>query len=105
MNDDKFLERLRNDARQLQYQPDDLVLTRLQARVRARVAAPQGVTQFLAAWFRPIATSVAALALAAAVGTTWFAQNQESTTTIDAMSTNNSQIEIALGGDTLSVAN
>ncbi len=105
MNEHKFPERLREDARPLRYEPDDVVLTRLQARIRERVAVPHGVAQLLAAWFRPIATSVAALALAAAVGTTWFARNLDTANTIDAMAANNSQIEVAVGGDTFSVTN
>lgn len=68
MSQDDFLDRLRNEARSLQYEPEnDAVFTRLQARVRERVAERPAVATFLARWFRP---TVAALALTAAV-TAW----------------------------------
>ena len=34
---DRFFERLRDDAPRLRYEPDDVLLTRLTARVRERV--------------------------------------------------------------------
>ena len=67
MSKDKFLQRLRDDARMLQYEPaDEVVINRIAARIRDRVARP-GVADLLARWFRPVATSLAALALAGAV--------------------------------------
>jgi hypothetical protein len=55
MTDENFLDRLRDDAARLRYDADDVTLTRLAARVRARVAAQPTVTTFLARWFRPVA--------------------------------------------------
>jgi hypothetical protein len=66
MIEDKFLMRLRDDARRLQYSPDDLVVNRISGRIRARLSTP-GVAELLARWFRPIAASLAALAIAGAV--------------------------------------
>ena len=38
MSDDKLLERIRNDARQLRYEPkDDAIWTRLPARISERM--------------------------------------------------------------------
>jgi negative regulator of sigma E activity len=70
MTDEKFFERLREDAAALRYEPDDLMRVRIAARVRARIAAQPApsVSQVLAAWFRPLAASLAALALAATIG-------------------------------------
>lgn len=70
-DDDKFFERLRRDAATLRYEPDDVMRVRIAAGVRARIAArsaPATVSQLLASWFRPLAASIAALSLAAAIG-------------------------------------
>jgi hypothetical protein len=77
MTDDPFFERLRDEARSLRYDADDAVYTRLSARVRERVAAPVTVSQLLAQWFRPLTASVAAVALAASIGMTWYQQTHE----------------------------
>ncbi|MBK5258142.1 MAG: hypothetical protein JJE51_00985 [Thermoanaerobaculia bacterium] len=69
MSDDRFFERLRADASGLRYEPDSVTLSRLAAKVRARIAQPT-VAQLLALWFRPLAASLAAIALAAAIGLT-----------------------------------
>jgi hypothetical protein len=68
MNDDPFLERLRDDARQLRYEPaDEVVWDRLAARVRDRIllARTPTVAQLLAGWLRPLAASLAALLIVA----------------------------------------
>ena len=65
-DDDKFFERLRGDAAPLRYQVDDVKLARIRARIHERLARP-GVADVLAAWFRPLAAGLAALALAAAI--------------------------------------
>jgi hypothetical protein len=106
MTDDEFPERLRQDAASLRYVADDVSLARLQARVRARVEAPASVAQLLAAWFRPIATSIAAVAFVAAIATTWYQETHDSTTvvTTDSMATTAS-VDIAVDGDTFSVTN
>ena len=68
MSDDRFLERLREDAAMLRYEPRDaFAWTRLAARVRERVNRPADVSQLLARWFRPIAASFLLLAVAAPV--------------------------------------
>jgi translation elongation factor EF-1beta len=66
-DDDKFFERLRGDAAPLRYQVDDVKLARIRARIHERLAAKQSVAEVLAAWFRPLAAGLAALALAAAI--------------------------------------
>ncbi len=97
-----FLEKLRNDARQLRYEPDDDVLwTRLAARVRERVLRQSSVPQLLARWFRPITASLATLTLVAALGITWFEWNEPSYT-LEAMGSNS--VEIAIDGDTFNLA-
>jgi hypothetical protein len=66
--DDKFFERLREDAQALRYQPaDDVVWTRLAARINERVRPQPTVSSLLAGWFRPMAASLAALAVIAAL--------------------------------------
>lgn len=65
-DDDKFFERLRGDAAPLRYQADDVKLARIRARIHERLVRP-GVADVLAAWFRPLAAGLAALALAAAI--------------------------------------
>ena len=74
MSEDRFLERLREDARSLRYEPkDDLIWTRLPAKIRARVAAQSPTaSQLLASWFRPIAASLTAVAVAATIGLALF---------------------------------
>ncbi len=96
-----FLKTLRNDARQLRFEPDDEVLwTRLAARVRERVRAQLSVSQLLARWFRPIIASLASLTLVAVLGVTWFEWNEPSYT-LEAMSS--SSVEISIDGDTFSL--
>ena len=85
MSDDRFFERLRDDAQQLRYEPaDDVMWTRLAARVRDRIQSQPTVAQLLASWFRPIAASLLALSLAAALGIEWIEQTREPST-IEAM--------------------
>ena len=96
MNEDRFLERLRNDAHGLRYEPDDAVVTRVAARVRERIAQP-AFASILASWFRPLAASLSAIALAAAITLGVYEYNQP-------LSINNDDsVEIALGGDVYSV--
>jgi hypothetical protein len=65
-DDDRFFERLRGDAAPLRYQVSEAELTRIRARIHERIAKP-GVADVLAAWFRPLAAGLAAVALAAAI--------------------------------------
>ena len=105
MSDDLFFERLRNDAQQLRYDAGDVALTRLSARVRGRVAAPAPtVASFLARWFRPLAASLAALAVVATIGVEWYAsaQQQQPNTIEAAMSAD--PVEIAMDGNTFTLS-
>ena len=103
MNDDRFLDRLRIDAQRLRYEADDVTLSRLTARVRARVAAqPATVESFLAGWFRPLAASLVALALAATVGVEWFESRQQQSTTLEAAISD--PIEISVDGNTYTLS-
>jgi hypothetical protein len=99
MSDDNFLERLRGDARQLRYEPDDFAFVRLQARIRERLIQPTAA-QFLASWFRPISASLAAMALVAALGTAYYVQTRDQVT-MDSMASNS--VEITVDGATYSV--
>lgn len=67
-DDDKFFERLRGDARKLRHEPDDPTLARIRARIQARLEPSPTVAELLARWFRPLAATAMAIALAAAIG-------------------------------------
>lgn len=68
MSEERFLESLRGEARALRYEPDDLAIGRMEARVRDRVAAEETVVGILAAWIRPLAGAMlAATALSIAM--------------------------------------
>jgi hypothetical protein len=104
-DDDNFLEQLRTDARQLRFEPDDMMTTRIAARVRERIAAESqaGIAQILARWFRPVVASLATLALVATLGVQWLEQSRDaSATTLDAL-TSTQSVDISVGGDTFSV--
>ena len=103
MSDDNLFERLRNEARELRYEADDVMLTRLSARVRGRVTAQPTVAQFLARWFRPVAASLVALALVATLGVQWFERTDEQPTTLEAAMSAD-QVEISVDGDIYSFA-
>ena len=66
MTEDRFLERLRRDAARLRYEPDDVLVGRVSARVRERIARPT-VAAVLASWVRPIAATLSVLTIAAAL--------------------------------------
>lgn len=101
---DDFLDTLRRDARSLRFEPDDVMAARLRARVAARVGEePAGLAAMLARWLRPVATTFAAVALAATLGVRWMEQSREPAT-VDALLTNNSSVEVTLDGDTYSFA-
>ena len=98
-DDDRFFERLREDAKQLRYEPDAFVSTRIAARVRERIAAPQpSVSLFLARWLRPLAASVSALALVASLGAIVYEETKTETATIETLSAD-SGLDIAVAGD------
>jgi hypothetical protein len=77
MSDDLFFERLRRDAETLRYVPDQLALERLAAKIRERVHGQHSVSQLLAYWFRPMAASLAVVALAATVCLSWVGHSQD----------------------------
>ena len=102
MSNDRFFDRLRHEARQLRYEPEDAALwTRLAARIRERIQLQPSVSQLLAGWFRPVAASLAALALASALSLALFERSRDNTS---AETMTSSSVEISVGGDTFSVA-
>jgi hypothetical protein len=101
MNDDRFFERLRDDAAPLRYEPDAMMLTRLTARVRERVASQPTVESFLARWFRPLAMSLGVLALAATLGVQWYERTEQPTLEA-AMSAD--PVEISMDGNTYTLS-
>jgi hypothetical protein len=98
MSEDRFLERLREDARSLRYEPkDETIWTRLPARVRARMQSqPATASQLLAFWFRPIAASLTAVAIAATLGLAWFERPSAATT---GETISNAGVDIQMDGD------
>ncbi len=105
MSDDRFFERLREGARPLRYEPDDFMVTRITARVQERISVPTSVAGMLARWFRPLATSMAALALAASLGLAWMSRSAQTTArAVESLAANNS-VEISVAGDVYSVNN
>ena len=104
-DNDNFLDRLRTDARQLRYEPDEMMSIRIAARVRERIAAESqsGIAFVLARWFRPVVASLATLALVATLGIQWAEQSQNaSAASLDSM-TSTQTVDISVGGDTFSV--
>lgn len=96
MSEDKFLDRLRADARSLRYEIDDVAATRLRARVRSRLAESQpSVLQFIASWSRPLAASLAAVGLVATIGLAVYESEQSVSFT--------GPVEVSMGGVTYSV--
>jgi len=97
MSEDRFLERLREDARSLRYEPqDDVIWTRLPAKIRARIQAqPLTASQLLASWFRPIAVSLTAVGVAATIGLAMF--EAPSLTTTDTLAS--ASVDIQFDGD------
>ena len=102
MTDDPFFARLRNDARPLRREPDEATLARIRVRIQSHLAAddnsmlPQPtVAQMLAAWFRPIVATAAAIALAAVVGIDIVRS--------DSFSLSDTVIEISMAGETYRV--
>jgi hypothetical protein len=105
IENDDFLERLRPEARQLRFELDEMMATRIAARVRERIAAESqaGIAQVLARWFRPVVVSLATLAVGAALGVQWLEQSREvPVTSLDALSSTQT-VDISVGGDTFSV--
>lgn len=66
MTDDRFFERLRDDAASLRYEVDDVAAGRIAARIRGRIRQ-QTVAEILVTWLRPVGVGIAALAAAAVI--------------------------------------
>ena len=103
-DNDNFLDRLRTDARQLRFEPDEMMSSRIAARVRERIAAESdtAIAQILARWFRPVVASLATLALIATLGIQWAEQSHDAAASLDTM-TSTQTVDISVGGDTFSV--
>lgn len=103
MTEDRFLERLRGDAAQLRYTPQDaFVWTRLAAQIRARVQSDTTVSAMLARWLRPITASFVMLALVASLSVTWVERRESSNGNGNELVASNS-VEITVDGDTYSL--
>lgn len=101
MSEDRFFDRLREDARPLRFEPDDFMTTRVAARIRERIQSPATASQVLARWFRPLAASLSALALAATIGIVWIDRSgtpDVQQPTVESLSATNT-IEISAAGD------
>ncbi len=92
---DDFFERLRTDAKSLQHRPDAAALARIRARIEERIAPRSTVMEILAAWLRPVALSMGALALVTAIGIA--VQPSSDDTSYD------DAVEIVMAGETYSV--
>ena len=95
-DDDKFFERLRADARTLRHQPDERTLARIRARIHDRIAPKPTVVELLAAWFRPLAMTAVAIALAAGIGVITLDRND--------VTFGEEAIEVTVEGETFRVA-
>jgi hypothetical protein len=107
MTDEQFFERLRGDAAPLRYEPDAFTLARIRARIRERIARPLArptVAQLLAAWFRPLAATLSAIALTAVlvVATTDESDVSNGNPSIGESNVE-TNVEIVMAGDTYSV--
>ena len=101
MSEDRFFDRVREDARPLRFEPDAFMTTRVAARIRERLQPPATASQVLARWFRPLAASLSAVALAATVGIVWIERSSTpefQQPTVESLSATNT-IEISAAGD------
>lgn len=104
MSDDRFFNRLREDARPLRFEPDGIMASRIAARVRARIASPAPtVAVFLARWLRPLAATFSAIVLAATVSVIWLDRATNDTPSIESLSASGT-IELTAAGDVYSVS-
>ncbi|HYK05289.1 MAG TPA: hypothetical protein VE974_26295 [Thermoanaerobaculia bacterium] len=95
-DDDKFFERLRADARALRHQPDEQTLARIRERIHDRLAPRVTVVELLAAWFRPLAMTALAIALAAGIGVVTLDRND--------VAFGDEAVEVSVEGETFRVA-
>lgn len=94
MTDEQFFERLRGDAAALRYEPAEASLTRIRARIREAIERPT-VAQLLAMWFRPLAATLTAVAVAAAIAVASMDTNENGF--------GETSMEIVMAGDSYSV--
>jgi hypothetical protein len=102
MSDERFFQRLRDDARHLQYTPDAVASARMAARIRAGVAAPvPTVSQLLAGWLRPATASFFALIVVASLTLAWYDTAPPNNATVDQIAANSAEISVdgAIGGE------
>lgn len=97
MEHDDFFERLRGDAKALQHRPDAATLARIRARIEERIAPRPTVMELLAAWLRPVAATVTAIAIAAAIGIAAYSGGDDSAPQYE------DAVTIVMGGETYSV--
>jgi hypothetical protein len=95
-DDDKFFERLRAGARPLRHQPDEQTLARIRARIHEHIAPRLTVVELLAAWFRPLAMTAIAIAIAAGIGVVTLDRND--------VTFGDEAIEVSVEGETFRVA-
>ena len=92
MTDDRFFERLRADAAELRHEPDPFALARIRARIAESIAPRPTVAQLLAAWFRPLAVTLSAVAVASVIALTTVDTNDDAF--------GEPSVEIVMAGDT-----
>lgn len=92
---DDFFERLRAGARPLRYEPDELALARIRARIRAHIEPQPTVLEMIAAWFRPV---LATVALVASIAVFTWNETREEPAAFDVGAP-----EIVMGGETYRV--
>jgi hypothetical protein len=100
MSEDRFFDWMREEARPLRFAPGDFMATRIAAHIRERIQTPATASQVLARWFRPLAASLSALAIAATLGIVWIDRDTtaDAQPTVESLSATNT-IEISAGGD------
>jgi hypothetical protein len=93
MSNDPFFERLRAEAQTLRYEPSNVAVTRMSARIRERIATPT-VSQLLANWMRPLTLSLGAIALASTLGVVWY-ESHETVAMESTIAQSNIDVEMA----------
>jgi hypothetical protein len=86
---------LRRIARELRFEPDEAMVERLRARVSGRLASRVTVWEILAAWFRPVALTLATMLLVLGI----FLARQDSAPSFDLLV----QLPQSLVGQELSI--
>ena len=76
MNEDDFLESLRDEGRTLRYEPGEVAVRRREARIRARVAEHETIAGTLAGWLRPLAGAMLAAAAISVAAIVWMSIEQ-----------------------------